>query len=580
MSMLTSFIPFAGLMRRELIVLLRRKSAWAGAGALVLMAVGGVWMFSAMPGPRTMSEMVFNMGLTWGYFISLLIVPAVAAVAIASERQNLTLDLLLLTLARPRTIVLAKTLTAFLYFLLLCIGVLPVAGVVFFYVGVDSTQFVQGAGILFAATLAHASLGVAAGTSQRNPMRAIVNGVALAALLSAGLLPVLFGVTLGYFYPAFWRDLRPDMALSVVPFLRISSVLRGGGLPWSGFWGAVAYQCVIFALGLVLAVVLLRWHTRRHPAVDPARGSVRARFGRRAPGIRDGLNPIYVKESRIGTFSLTQIPYLSFLRAWHVVFAGGFLLAWLSTRSLMRSNTLQIELFVYAMTMLFSAFAPVGACASLIREKRTATYALLATSLITHRQIAFGHFFAAFQGIVVLMLAGTAGVLSTMLLGREPNLSWWQILVVLLVASLQFPVLIAVGVLAAAYAKTLPRAIALAYAALFAYSMLPWFVHIAWSLFVDGYYGGDYADQYRSSVTMSISDCFRSPLQLLVQMRPGGGFAFAGSLTEARLYVSLIVHGFIWIPIVLCAGAWMARVARPAGRFQAFFNRAAQDEEF
>jgi len=145
----TAYFPFLALVKRELITTLRRTRSFLFLVAIVA-AVG---LFAAI----TLGQ-VENLFATTNYFFvsfymletvfgvmriaGLLLLPGLAAAAIASEREGDSLDLLRMCLVKPGGIILAKLANTVGFYLLLMIAVLPVVGVVFFLVGVDQKQMI------------------------------------------------------------------------------------------------------------------------------------------------------------------------------------------------------------------------------------------------------------------------------------------------------------------------------------------------------------------------------------------------------------------------------------------------------
>ncbi len=589
MTITQDLIPFGALLKRELVVHLRRRSSGSGLIVLVGLAIGGIWIMTMTPFPRGMASMMFSGGLYIAYFVSLLLVPTVAAVSIASERQNQTLDLLQLTLLRASGIVIAKMLNAVGYFLLLCIGVLPVFGVVFFYVGVEIAQFLQGVAIILASTLAHAAIGVAASASQRSPMRAIVRGLALTLFWSSGLFIGLLGIALTTMSittpsgPGFFSAIFVSLS-SCVPWFALASMLTMGmappGLGLSSMpVVAVAYQLVIFVLALLYATFAFRRASRRNPPADVAPLSLGRKSGKGATRwISDRANPIYVKEHRTGFLAMSNVRWLPRIRVTYIVFGAAFLIVALA---ILQTGDFRISLvsMVPILSLPLALIAPAVAAASLVRERTTVTYELLSTSLVTPRQIVFGHTLAGVQGLITLQWAAIVGLtLACICCGGFWDVEVGRFASNLIICMLQFPVLVAIGAWAGVLASTVSRAIVLSYAVAGIYALLPGIFTVLLEIFFYPSNPGpillpDSVRDFFDSLFLVIG----SPFMTNTFERPS---TYGVVEHDVLRFWNLAVHFVIWAPIALLAARILARSRLNESRLQNLLNRTILPKEF
>jgi hypothetical protein len=583
MNIAQDLIPFGALLKRELVVHLRRRSSGSGLIVLVGLAIGGIWLMTMAPFPRGLASMVFSGGLYIGYFVSFLLVPTVAAVSIASERQNQTIDLLQLTLLRASGIVIAKMLNAVGYFLLLCIGVLPVFGVVFFYVGVEIAQFLQGVAIILASTLAHAAIGVAASASQRSPMRAIVRGLALTLFWSSGLFIGLLGIALTTMSittpsgPGFFSAIFVSLS-SCVPWFALASMLTMGmAPPGMGMTflpvTAVTYQLVIFVLALVYATFAFRRASRRNPPADVAPLSLGRKSGKGATRwISDRANPIFVKEYRTGFLAMRNVRWLPRMRATYIVFGAAFVI---TAIYIFRSGDMSISvgLLTLALSVPLAVIAPTVAAASLVRERTAPTFELLNTTLITSSEIVVGHVFAAIQGLFGVLFAYIIGIgLACIVVGAHSRDDMTMVMYGLFYCMLQFPILVAIGAWAGVLASTVSRAVILAYAAAAAYACLPGIITVGMILLFSPTLSYTQLPRELREASELMQWILSPPLLVTIDR----GFT---NPTNAVVW-NLLIHALIWIPITFLAARILARSRLNESRLQNLLNRTLLPKEF
>ena len=130
--------PLLALVKRDIICNLRTVRAFV----LLCLTMGGVTYAVGVMlresgfGPGGASQALFGVFVSTLFAVAVVFVPPLAAVSICVERQKETFDSLLLTILRPRDIVLGKVLSTFGFYALILVALLPVAGVLFFLVGI------------------------------------------------------------------------------------------------------------------------------------------------------------------------------------------------------------------------------------------------------------------------------------------------------------------------------------------------------------------------------------------------------------------------------------------------------------
>lgn len=559
MQIVESMLPFGALVRREFLTLLRRRSAWAGVALIVGIAITAVATASGMAFPREIANMIFSMGITWGYGISLLIVPTIAGVSISTERQRDTLDLLLLTLARGRTVILAKILSAVGFFVLICIAVLPVFGVVFFYVGVDTTQFLQATGLLAASTLAHACLGIAATTGQRSTIRSIVRALGLAVLYSAGLFfafCVIFSRAILNFDFQTGRQIEQYLPM-FMPGVMLSMIMTTGLSSWASFAVAIVYQLAVALLGALYASATFAWHARRPPALAPAKKGRTVRSAK-VRGIPDWRNPVYIKEVRHGGLAHSAISFLPWLRIWHIVAAISFGITVYGLRS-GGFRTYEMWPLIAGWATILAVFAPAVGAAGMVRERQASTFVLLSTSLVSPNEIVFGHVLAGVRGLMVIMAAAVGGILLTTFFGTWPQEGLAAECIALGIVGLQFLILSSLGVLAGCLANSTVRALVFAMVLGLIYLALPELL----ALFVQFLlYGFDFWNHPPSTQTEGV----------LSALRPAIYYLKSWYQRDSAPMACFAYHAFAWLPITFLAAWVLEHGPRWRARFPRLFG--------
>ena len=219
-----------------LIVFLRREWIETARSVrtflIVALATAALFFFavSAFPSSQEMASMAGSSRIFFSFysnlmmFVPFLLMPGLGALAMQTERQKNTLELVLLTLVRPGEIVAGKIFASVSVFLMLVVATLPFAGLLFFLVGIDWAAFGASLlrGLLWA--ILFASVGVASGVRDANRREALSRayGLALAWWFLGGFLIRTLGMLLfvsvgGAPGPAVYRSTMSEIpALLVV----------------------------------------------------------------------------------------------------------------------------------------------------------------------------------------------------------------------------------------------------------------------------------------------------------------------------------------------------------------------------
>jgi ABC-2 type transport system permease protein len=144
-------MKFNPVLTKELKVKMRNWKA-AGMIAVYLLVLTLVAVFLIINIMSSMSISSMNREASMGTYISLsaiqlllilFIAPALTSGAISGERERQTLDLLLCTKLRPRTIILGKLFSSLSQVLLLIVASFPIFATVFMFGGISITNLLQ-----------------------------------------------------------------------------------------------------------------------------------------------------------------------------------------------------------------------------------------------------------------------------------------------------------------------------------------------------------------------------------------------------------------------------------------------------
>lgn len=192
--------PIVTIIKRELLTSLRSWKSFVLL--LLLMAVlfyaAHVTMQTSAMYASAANAMTyyFQIQTTCLYLVAMTIVPAMAAVSVNSERESDNWELLATTLIPPSRIILGKYLAVLAVFVLFCVAVLPLTGLVYFYAGVDRDQLLVAILWIAPAALGNAAIGVWASCTYEKLSHAITRTFSVMFLLAVLflLLPRLYRV--------------------------------------------------------------------------------------------------------------------------------------------------------------------------------------------------------------------------------------------------------------------------------------------------------------------------------------------------------------------------------------------------
>lgn len=402
--------------------------------------------------------------------LAAVLAPAFAVGAFAVERKQGTYDMLLTTPIPALSIAVTKLASYVCVMVLMVISSLPALSMVLLFGGVTGTELMLSAGVIVVAVLLFSSIGLFWSAWRRTTAQA-----ALASYVMVGVLAALTFVPGGLWrrparilrmpWPVYRRIPRRSWAHDTAwasPFSAAVAIARSTGQ--KGELVGIANGLGVQALAAMFFVVLACPGARRASVPGRPRGRPliadertleerRTRFpyflidplGRR-PHIRDGANPMFVKELRTILFrsgsTWIRIFYVSTVLHLLVV---PYVLAtivprfhWLPDPQL---NVFRLECIL----LLF--LAPIGAAGSLSKETEGHTLDLLRTTLLRPGQVIRGKILAA------LMCGGPvlAGALLSWLFSALAGLvEWPRLMALLLTASGTYYLAVALCMLASA----------------------------------------------------------------------------------------------------------------------------------
>jgi ABC-type transport system involved in multi-copper enzyme maturation permease subunit len=230
------------LLVRELRQALRLPRLPFQIAAIVALVGLGMLSVGSIEGPRGRPAQL-GVGLFQG-FVSILLIyvvlmgPATAAGAIATEREGRTLEPLLLTGLSPRDVAWGKFLAAFGTIALQVLAMVPLAAIPFLFGGVAASEVVVA--VVF--VLVVAAVAVAFGLAVASRTQTLRAALAISIIVPAGTVPFLFALFLG---------LSEGVTRKKWPFLQTS-----GPIWWAGAYGQVPFG-IDYLVWLVLWPILL-----------------------------------------------------------------------------------------------------------------------------------------------------------------------------------------------------------------------------------------------------------------------------------------------------------------------------------
>lgn len=512
------------LMRRELRTALRQKRSFA-----VLLLITGVstivvlWQWNLINQQSTASYWQgINFGgtsvgdmsrqlldtLTLALVVGCtLFLPGLAASSLTTEKEQDTLDLVRMSLIPPWGIVLGKLVNAVGFYLLIIVGTLPIAGVLFFTAGIDPAQIVYRFAEILSLTFAVAAIGLlCSALVNRTTVALIVTYIAVVITFGGPVLALWIFVSLLQDFAATWAwDFDSGVQRSLFDaIILIEDQLQGLSdymMPFhadADDWRPIFYRAAVAFNALLLTHVLLR----RTPTPKLERETVviddaeildqrRKKFPyylidpmKRPKPVPDGTNPMLVKELRWGFLGRMDV----LLRMCY----GGFIILLLLAAGVLFASIMNSEVFaaIAATTAVFSLvllITPALLANALTKEREQGNLDMLRMTTLRPGQVLSGKIAAAIVSFAPLLLVT---VVVLLLISVFSLLIWNSIdgslaalrgiLTFLMAATLS----IVLSLLASLYARSSSTAIVLSYAFtlvfFFGFSMLAYLIITVW----------------------------------------------------------------------------------------------------
>jgi len=424
---------FTAILLKEFRILLRSGRAYWILMALLTLAGGAFYlMWQAAAGGSTLSDRsqlgvaAFQVMSTVQLCVFGLIAMIMTTTSLTIERENRTMDLLRCTGLSAWNVLLGKWASCLGFQVVLALCLLPIMGLVFQLGGVGLGQYLMAAAFLVVTVLTYGMLGLAVSANVRKSSKALSTGITLLLWFNLAMPALLTVLDL-----AFYRlRASPVRAIEMgtfcfSPLITWVMYLEGGGIrgpaPWTGA-SLVAlhfcFQAVLFVLSASMAWCGLavreveassnigqpvstskeRWRRRlRWPfyLIDPLR---------KPQEIRDGQNPVWVKEKRVS--GMAKAETVARMACYGSLFS---LLLFFAAFEDDAGDTMRTLAQGAMGFMLFFGPALTASCIS--REREENTMDLLATSLMRPSRIVWGKMRACLRlylsmalGIMVLPL--------------------------------------------------------------------------------------------------------------------------------------------------------------------------------
>lgn len=423
--------PAAALLQRELRTTLRGLFSFI---ALVVV-VAGTYMVFFMRIPTDDEMRMLSAGSMYTYMSAELInivtvgllacglvfVLPMAALSIAGERERDTFTMLHLTLIRPRGMVAAKFLNAAGFIFLVTVALMPVLGVVFFFVGVDWGELVLRFVYVGTFSVYCGAVGVWASAWSQRGVVAVMKALAMAIGL---VLLMHFWYELGrmvafevfsYRYDSAawtaWQDLRNQIGEG--PMSLFAQIPPRQPLAWPiiflvislfffirAYYGVRKFQPKKITVEAKpvddFSVLLERRKTFPYYLIDPLK---------RKPPVPDGRNPMLLREIRWGALGrATRMVRIFYVAVMVQMVLGTIVLASMPW-NYARGTGLGMMFNLGLLMLITPAFTASG----LTREFEVGNMDLLRTTLLKPSEIVSGKTFSALIGLSPLLLACVLG---------------------------------------------------------------------------------------------------------------------------------------------------------------------------
>jgi len=431
---------FTAILLKEFRILLRSGRAYWILMALLTLAGGAFYlMWQEAAGGSTLSDRsrlgveAFQVMSTVQLCVFGLIAMIMTATSLTVERENRTMDLLRCTGLSPWNLLLGKWVSCLGFQVVLALCLLPIMGLVFQLGGVGLGQYLMAAAFLVVTVLTYGMLGLAVSANIRKSSKALFQGIWLLLLINLAL-PTLLGI-LGFALYRFRAVPARAIEMGIFCFSPVITWVMfmeggiGGGPAGGGGASLVAlhfcFQAVLFVLSASMAWCGLavreveassnigqpvstskeRWRRRlRWPfyLIDPLR---------KPQEIRDGQNPVWVKEKRVN--GMAKAETVTRMACYGSLFSLFFVAAAFQDVE----DTVRILAQGAMGFMLFFGPALTASCIS--REREENTMDLLATSLMRPSRVVWGKMRACLR----LYLSMALGIMALPLVIRG---IFWQ----------------------------------------------------------------------------------------------------------------------------------------------------------
>ncbi len=415
--------PSLALIRREFLTSLRRTLSlvWLVVLLTACVLVAVTWWPSRDLSWNEISivseEILFAVSVVL-FGGGILFMPAIAAGAIVSEKEQNTFDLVRMSLVRPTSILFAKCVNTIGFFFLLVLATMPVLAVVMLGVGVDQTQFGLALLAILATGTCCAMIGLLSSALFRRGSLAVAGSYAgvliflfVPALVLAPI-PQLIAFSGVVPFQAV-GDRSEEIAIVFCPLLAFDALFKYPMTPRDIFiygGSSLLYQSTVCLICLVLARVLLLRQPRPSKAesekVIDDQAVLRMRRTsfpfylvdplRRKKTIADTRNPMRVRELQWGLFNRGT----TLIRVFYCVFPVCVFTAFQYAVS--QSGTIT---WIVAEIVLLLGIAPALLANLSTKEHELGNIDMLNMTLLSSREIVLGKAAAGMATLVPLLAA-------------------------------------------------------------------------------------------------------------------------------------------------------------------------------
>ena len=407
---MNAFMPVAALVRKECIILLRRRRsvlalafAYLAAWALQYASLSS-YSFENINTLTHWSRESFTQSMLFLFLASGLVLPAIAGNAVVSELENETAEGLALTYLTPAGFLLGKLIGSVIYFLLLFLGILPLLSVPIFLVGLDLSSVLHAFALFMTGALRITCAGLLASTCCRSRIAAVGFSY-LAMLFINGILYELAASTLDVtgnrlmIAPLRYLTLytSPIMALINLvanPFTGNSSLALPFGLSPAATCYGYQILLAVFCFWLAVRFMHERWNNPYHFAKSTGARpqSTYARF-RKFPVFQFELHRLFSERWSVGRVATGMTALLATMAAGLLVLSR-----WpLNPRGMIVSadhEAAQAASMFFIVTI--AAFLPIPLASTMTRERERDTLDSLRMSQLCAREIVLEKLGAAF----------------------------------------------------------------------------------------------------------------------------------------------------------------------------------------